>query len=283
MVASHRHFGRAAEALHITQPSLSRQIRHFEQQMGARLIDRTPQGSQLTDAGEFFLPRAKALLRSAADARPRPGQPPSPAGSPSGTPPVSSSPPRFANCATAIRTPMCAPCIWPGVARRARRCSVSGWTHRPTAREVLYDESRVLVVPIGHRLAGKEFVTLDDIADEPLPRMPQGDPVFASPRMPTSPVPALPTRRASRPHYPGHDRQAGVCFQHLAARRLAARAPPTTSRRPGCRWPSFRPGCAAGSWSARNSGGGSPPPSPPSAARSRRRRPHRKLSARAIR
>jgi DNA-binding transcriptional LysR family regulator len=35
---------------------------------------------------------------------------------------------------------------------------------------VLYDEPRVLVVPLDHRLAGKESVTLDDIADEPLPR-----------------------------------------------------------------------------------------------------------------
>ena len=68
VVAEHRHFGRAAEALHITQPSLSRQIRHLEQQLGARLLDRTPQGSQLTEAGEVFLPLARALLRSAAQA-----------------------------------------------------------------------------------------------------------------------------------------------------------------------------------------------------------------------
>lgn len=35
---------------------------------------------------------------------------------------------------------------------------------------VLYDEPRVLLLPAGHRLAGKESVTLADIADEPLPR-----------------------------------------------------------------------------------------------------------------
>ncbi|MFC6085050.1 LysR family transcriptional regulator [Sphaerisporangium aureirubrum] len=67
-VAEHRHFGRAAVALHITQPSLSRQIRRLEQQLGARLLDRTPQGTLLTEAGVVFLPRAKALLRSAAQA-----------------------------------------------------------------------------------------------------------------------------------------------------------------------------------------------------------------------
>jgi len=65
VVAEHQHFGRAAEALHVAQPSLSRQIRHLEQQLGARLLDRTPQGSRLTEAGEVFLPLARALLRSA--------------------------------------------------------------------------------------------------------------------------------------------------------------------------------------------------------------------------
>ncbi len=36
---------------------------------------------------------------------------------------------------------------------------------------VLYDEPRVVVVPLDHRLAGKEYVTRDDIADEPPPRL----------------------------------------------------------------------------------------------------------------
>lgn len=37
---------------------------------------------------------------------------------------------------------------------------------------VLYDEPRALLVSREHRLAGREFVTLEDIADEPLPRLP---------------------------------------------------------------------------------------------------------------
>src|ERR1700689_579782 len=68
VVAELRHFGRAAAALHLAQPSLSRQIRRLEQQLGARLRDRPPQGSRLTEAGEVFLPLARALLRSAAQA-----------------------------------------------------------------------------------------------------------------------------------------------------------------------------------------------------------------------
>ena len=68
MVAEQRHFGRAAAILLIAQPSLSRQVRRLEQQLGARLLDRTPQGTRLTEAGEVFLPRARALLRAAAQA-----------------------------------------------------------------------------------------------------------------------------------------------------------------------------------------------------------------------
>src|SRR6202043_2905025 len=68
VVADHRHFGRAATALRVAQPSMSRQIRRLEQQLGARLLDRTPQGTRLTEAGEVFLPKARALLRSAAQA-----------------------------------------------------------------------------------------------------------------------------------------------------------------------------------------------------------------------
>jgi len=67
-VAEHRHFGRAAADLRIAQPSLSRQIRQLEAQVGARLLDRDRQGTRLTEAGDAFLPRARALLRSAAQA-----------------------------------------------------------------------------------------------------------------------------------------------------------------------------------------------------------------------
>jgi DNA-binding transcriptional LysR family regulator len=37
---------------------------------------------------------------------------------------------------------------------------------------VLYDEPKMLLVPVGRRLAGKESVTLDDIEGEPIPRFP---------------------------------------------------------------------------------------------------------------
>jgi DNA-binding transcriptional LysR family regulator len=180
VVAEHQHFGRAADALHVTQPSLSRQIRSLEQQLGARLLDRTPQGSRLTEAGEVFLPRAQALLQSAAEA--------------TAATRAAAEPSRIIIGYTTnlIVTP---------VARELRRRHPEadvqaihiGWNearsalldHRvdavvarlPFATDqlqvtVLYDEPRVLMVPLDHRLVGKESVTLDDIADEPLPRLP---------------------------------------------------------------------------------------------------------------
>lgn len=71
VVAEYRHFGRAAEALFTTQPSLSRQIRRLEQQLGVCLFERTPHGNHLTAAGEVFLPLATELLRSADQAAAR--------------------------------------------------------------------------------------------------------------------------------------------------------------------------------------------------------------------
>ena len=179
-VADHRHFGRAAAALHIAQPSLSRQIRSLEQQLGARLLDRTPQGTQLTEAGEVFLPRARALLRTAAQA-------------------VASA--RAAAQPTRITVGYTKNIIVTPAVRELRHkhpgAEVSAlylaWNearealldHRVDAVvtrlpldtsqlhvTILYDEPRALMIPINHRLAGKESVTLDDMADEPLPRLP---------------------------------------------------------------------------------------------------------------
>ncbi|MEU8660408.1 LysR family transcriptional regulator [Actinoplanes philippinensis] len=68
VVAAHQNFGRAAADLHVAQPALSRQIQRLEKRLGARLLDRGPQGTRLTAAGEAFLPRAQSLLHAARQA-----------------------------------------------------------------------------------------------------------------------------------------------------------------------------------------------------------------------
>ncbi|MFH8368843.1 LysR family transcriptional regulator [Streptomyces sp. NPDC018031] len=61
-VADTRHFTRAAELLHIAQPSLSQQIRTLERELGAELFHRARGHITLTDAGEALLPLARQIL-----------------------------------------------------------------------------------------------------------------------------------------------------------------------------------------------------------------------------
>ena len=200
VVAEHRHFGRAAEALRVAQPSLSRQIRHLEQQLGARLLDRTPQGSRLTEAGEVFLPLARALLRSAdqAAARTRAAAQPSriTIGYTIGlivTPAVRQL--RREQSDADVQT---LHLDWNEPREALLDHRVDAVVTRLPIRTdglhvtVLYDEPRVLLVPLDHRLAGKESVSIDDIAGEPIPRLP--DPAWNAywridPRPDGSPAP----------------------------------------------------------------------------------------------
>ncbi|MCP2243091.1 LysR family transcriptional regulator [Lentzea aerocolonigenes] len=64
-VAEHLGFGRAAEALHIAQPVLSRQIRALESELKVQLFDRSSKGTRLTPAGEQLLADARPLLAQA--------------------------------------------------------------------------------------------------------------------------------------------------------------------------------------------------------------------------
>lgn len=61
-VAEELHFGRAAARLHITQPSLSIQIRDLERAVGVPLLARTGRRVQLTEAGRVFLDGARLVL-----------------------------------------------------------------------------------------------------------------------------------------------------------------------------------------------------------------------------
>lgn len=61
-VAEELHFHRAAERLHIAQPSLSHQIRVLERQLGVSLLTRTSRRVELTPAGRIFLKDGRDLL-----------------------------------------------------------------------------------------------------------------------------------------------------------------------------------------------------------------------------
>jgi len=62
-VAEERHFGRAAQRLHMAQPPLSQQIRQLEEQLGTPLLLRTTRKVELTPAGQVLLDRGRVLLQ----------------------------------------------------------------------------------------------------------------------------------------------------------------------------------------------------------------------------
>ncbi|MEU4165470.1 LysR substrate-binding domain-containing protein [Streptomyces sp. NPDC026665] len=68
-VAETRHFTRAAELVHVAQPSLSQQIKALERELGADLFLRARGNITLTDAGEALLPLARRILADADTAR----------------------------------------------------------------------------------------------------------------------------------------------------------------------------------------------------------------------
>ncbi len=67
-VAERGSFTRAAEDLHISQPTLSQQIRQLERTVGVQLLDRTGRTVRLTDAGEAYAQHARHALRDLAAA-----------------------------------------------------------------------------------------------------------------------------------------------------------------------------------------------------------------------
>ncbi|MFF0463855.1 LysR family transcriptional regulator [Streptomyces mexicanus] len=177
VVAEHLNFARAAETLHVAQPSLSRQIQRLEDSLGVRLLERTTQGTRLSAAGAAFLSQAQTLLYVADQA-------------------VLAA--RAATSPRAITIGYVEDLVITPAVRRLRRLHPDAhvrtrhldWdevralperlvdalvvrTPLPIPADglevtVLYDEPRVLLVPTLHRLAGKKVVTPDDFADEPL-------------------------------------------------------------------------------------------------------------------
>ena len=66
-LATHRHFGKAAEACSVTQPALSMQIRDLEKDLGVDLVERRPGEVILTETGAEVARRAERVLAGARD------------------------------------------------------------------------------------------------------------------------------------------------------------------------------------------------------------------------
>jgi DNA-binding transcriptional LysR family regulator len=180
-VAEERHFGRAAERLHMAQPPLSQQIRRLEAELGAPLLHRTTRSVELAPAGEVLLVRAREILAAVdgatEDARRA-------ARGEFGRLAVG-----FTGSATYALLPRLAVALrsaLPGVVLDLRGelltpAQVAGLLDgsldlgllRPPVREreleveILWREPLVAVLPAAHRLARAAVVPLEQLRDEP--------------------------------------------------------------------------------------------------------------------
>jgi DNA-binding transcriptional LysR family regulator len=176
-VAEQLHFGRAAEALHIAQPVLSRQIRALEDELKAQLFVRDKRATELTPAGRQLLADAGPLLAGADALRRRVTR--AARGPDSFT--IGFMPGLIVTDAVCALTSL-HPQLSVDVLRTSwddqtdvlhdGRADVSyirlpvdqtGLQVRP-----LLTEARVAALPAGHRLAGKHTIAIADLADEHL-------------------------------------------------------------------------------------------------------------------
>lgn len=63
-VADTRHFGHAATRCHVSQPTLSAQLKKLEEYLGVQLVERQPRRIQLTEAGEAIVARARRMIEA---------------------------------------------------------------------------------------------------------------------------------------------------------------------------------------------------------------------------
>ena len=176
-VAEQLHFGRAAAALHIAQPVLSRQIRALEDELKAQLFVRDRRATELTPAGRQLLADAGPLLASADALRRRVAR----AARGPGSFTIGFMPGLIVTGAVRALAGR-HPHLTVNVLRtnwddqtdvlHDGRADVS-YVRLPVEQsglqiQALLAEPRVAVFPAGHRLAGKDTISVTDLADEHL-------------------------------------------------------------------------------------------------------------------
>jgi len=180
-LADARHFGRAAEKSHVSQPTLSAQIRKLEEQLGVQLVERQPRKVALTEVGERVVARARRIVHEADDITELARESRDPL---SGTLRVALIP---------TLGPYLLPIVTPRIRRQLPRLQLLLYEFQTTpllerlrAGELdlgivalgvdveglevspLYEEAFVLAAPAAHRLAKKPSVRAEDLAGETL-------------------------------------------------------------------------------------------------------------------
>jgi DNA-binding transcriptional LysR family regulator len=181
-VARSGRFVRAAQVVGVSQPSLSRRVQQLEDDVGAKLVVRTPGGVVLTSAGERFLPHAERALASVDAGRTAIEELSS---EPHGAVALGSQPTISAYVLPPVLARFHA--RYPDVVLRLREATTEQVEERIAAGEIdlglmnlpvrrlelaaqkLWQEDYVLVVPAGNRLAAiGRAVALSEAATEPL-------------------------------------------------------------------------------------------------------------------
>jgi DNA-binding transcriptional LysR family regulator len=188
-VAEQLHFGRAAEALYVSQPALSKQIRALEGRLRARLFVRDRRTVRLTPAGAALLPPARDVLaawhraESAVAAAAAESAATLTVGMSTGLgrgllPAVRA---RFAAAAPGAQLRM-RQVGWDdptgGLATTGEQATDAAFVWRPLPEEQRYawltvaTEDRLIMLPAGHRLAGADTIAFEDLLDEPFLALP---------------------------------------------------------------------------------------------------------------
>lgn len=167
------HFGRAAEALFISPPALTQQVRALERRLGVELIDRTRHPLQPTVEGTRFLAEARAMVAAAERALT--------------VVTTKQTGVRIGFMTAAIDTATygliehirnahtdwsfeLVELAWSDQAPAVRRGAVDAAIVRPPISDkagvqldVIYVENRVVALPLRHRLAGRESVSVTEL------------------------------------------------------------------------------------------------------------------------
>src|ERR1700736_4393136 len=179
-VARRGNVSRAAEAMFVTQPTLTARLHALERELGEPLFARTRRGMRLTDAGRAFLPYAERAMRAVRDGR----QALNDARSASAGRLVLGAAPavstyilpallqRFAaaypRVEVAVRTGHSEDVLQMLLREEVQLAMVRALRHRDIESIPLYDEELVLVVPPGHAFADRNRVGIADLSSERL-------------------------------------------------------------------------------------------------------------------
>ena len=180
-LADLRHFGRAAEACHVSQPTLSTQVRKLEDELGVTLVERAPRQVMFTPVGLDIVERARRVLADVEQLREAARRTTDPeAGSvrlgmfptlgpyllPHVVPNLRTRFPRLELLLVEEKTEGLLGMLRDG---RLDAAVLALPVHEDWLEcEPLFEEPFLLAVPVGHELAGKHDLTLSQLSDQDL-------------------------------------------------------------------------------------------------------------------